>query len=112
MTGRADAATETTTTAWDGFVEANPLGSYLQLSGWAEVKAVNGWTSRRLHAADGDGPAVGAQVLLRRPGPLPWAFAYAPRGPVLERWDAAAIDAVHGPRPDRASPPAPRRPGG
>jgi lipid II:glycine glycyltransferase (peptidoglycan interpeptide bridge formation enzyme) len=92
VTGRADAATETTTTAWDGFVEANPLGSYLQLTGWAEVKAVNGWTSRHLHAADGAGPAVGAQVLLRRPGPLPWAFAYAPRGPVLERWDGAAID--------------------
>ena len=34
--------------AWDAFVEANPLGSYLQLSGWAEVKAVNGWRSRRL----------------------------------------------------------------
>ena len=92
MTGRADAATETQTTAWDGFVEANPLGSYLQLSGWAEVKAVNGWTSRRLHAVGGDGPEVGAQVLLRRPGPLPWAFAYAPRGPVLERWDTAAVE--------------------
>ena len=30
-------------------------------------------------------------MLLRRPGPLPWAFAYAPRGPVLDRWDAEAI---------------------
>ncbi|HEY4189623.1 MAG TPA: peptidoglycan bridge formation glycyltransferase FemA/FemB family protein [Candidatus Limnocylindrales bacterium] len=91
MTGRADPATETTTDAWDAFVEANPLGSYLQLSGWATVKAVNGWTSRRLHAAGGSEAEVGAQVLLRRPGPLPWAFAYAPRGPVLGRWDAAAI---------------------
>ena len=72
--------------AWDAFVEANPLGSYLQLSGWAEVKAVNGWRARRL-LADG----AGAQVLLRRPGPLPWAFAYAPRGPVLDRWDAEGI---------------------
>ena len=112
MTGRADAATETTTTAWDGFVEANPLGSYLQLSGWAEVKAVNGWTSRRLHAADGDAPAVGAQVLLRRPGPLPWAFAYAPRGPVLERWDAARHRPVHGARPIGPRRAAPRRPAG
>ncbi len=31
------------------------------------------------------------QVLLRRPRPLPWAFAYAPRGPVAEAWTAASI---------------------
>ena len=74
--------------AWDAVVEANPRGSYLQLTAWARVKAVNGWSSRRLlDPAAG----VGAQVLLRRPGPLPWAFGYAPRGPVLERWDAASI---------------------
>ncbi len=60
------------------------------------VKAVNGWTSTRLHApGTGTGDGVGAQVLLRRPGPLPWAFAYAPRGPVLERWDADGDRAVH-----------------
>ena len=76
--------------AWDAVVEANPLGSYLQLDAWARVKAVNGWTSRRLHDP---GAGVGGQVLLRRPGPLPWAFAYAPRGPVLERWDAGSIAA-------------------
>jgi lipid II:glycine glycyltransferase (peptidoglycan interpeptide bridge formation enzyme) len=94
MTARADDAgtraievgSAADPTGWDAFVEANPLGSYLQLEGWARVKAVNGWSARRLR--DGD---VGAQVLLRRPGPLPWAFAYAPRGPVLERWDEDAI---------------------
>jgi peptidoglycan pentaglycine glycine transferase (the first glycine) len=75
---------------WDAGVEANPLGSYLQLTAWARVKAVNGWTARRLHDPDA---GAGAQVLLRRPGPLPWAFAYAPRGPVLERWDAASVAA-------------------
>jgi lipid II:glycine glycyltransferase (peptidoglycan interpeptide bridge formation enzyme) len=75
---------------WDALVEANPLGSYLQLSGWARVKAVNGWTARRL--VD-ERSGAGAQVLLRRPGPLPWAFAYAPRGPVLERWDGPSVEA-------------------
>lgn len=74
--------------AWDALVEANPLGSYLQLSGWARVKAVNGWTARRLADASG---GSGAQVLLRRPGPLPWALAYAPRGPVLATWDPESI---------------------
>ena len=79
---------------WDPLVEANPLGSYLQLSGWARVKAVNGWSARRL-LADGEA-AVGAQLLLRRPGPLPWAFAYAPRGPVLGRWDATDVERFTG----------------
>jgi peptidoglycan pentaglycine glycine transferase (the first glycine) len=74
---------------WDAVVEANPLGSYLQLSAWARVKAVNGWSARRL--LDPRDGGIGAQVLLRRPGPLPWAFAYAPRGPVLSSWDQASI---------------------
>jgi len=78
--------------AWDAFVEGNPRGSYLQLTGWGRVKAVNGWSARRLHdPGTATAPAAGAQVLLRRPGPLPWAFAYAPRGPVLDRWDAEGI---------------------
>jgi len=90
--------------AWDAFVEAGQPGSYLQLSGWAAVKAVNGWPARRVvgsarttestsRAADA---RVGAQVLLRRPRPLPWAFAYAPRGPVASRWTADTIAAFSG----------------
>ena len=56
-------------------------------SGWAD-----GQGGQRLDVAPParrDGRRRRRQVLLRRPGPLPWAFAYAPRGPVLERWDAA-----------------------
>ena len=66
---------------WDGFVAACDPGSYLQLSGWARVKAVNGWRSRRV-VVDGADGRIGAEVLLRRPWGIPWAFAYAPRGPV------------------------------
>jgi lipid II:glycine glycyltransferase (peptidoglycan interpeptide bridge formation enzyme) len=76
--------------AWDAFVTASELGSYLQLSGWAQVKAVNGWRARRL-LVDVPGGQIGAQVLVTRPRPLPWGFAYAPRGPVATSWDAAAI---------------------
>lgn len=80
--------------AWDAFVDANPVASHLQLSGWARVKAVNGWRSVRVH--DATAPVLGAQVLLRRPGPLPWAFAYAPRGPVLDTWDGASVRRLTG----------------
>ncbi|HEX6843855.1 MAG TPA: peptidoglycan bridge formation glycyltransferase FemA/FemB family protein, partial [Actinomycetota bacterium] len=73
--------------AWDAFVETSEPGSYLQLSGWAAVKAVNGWSAHRV----GEPGVVGAQVLVRRPRPLPWGFAYAPRGPVAARWDGAAV---------------------
>jgi peptidoglycan pentaglycine glycine transferase (the first glycine) len=89
---------------WDAFVEASEPGSYLQLSGWAAVKAVNGWSATRL-LVGADDPAtpgalsptgaarVGAQILVRRPRPLPWAFAYAPRGPVSATWTAVMIAA-------------------
>jgi lipid II:glycine glycyltransferase (peptidoglycan interpeptide bridge formation enzyme) len=78
--------------AWDAFVAGADPGSYLQLAGWARVKAVNGWSSERLLA--GASSPIGAQILLRRPRPLPWAFAYAPRGPVATSWtddDVAAF---------------------
>ena len=74
--------------AWDTFVEGSDPGSYLQLSGWAQVKAANGWSAVRLRDA---AAGVGAQVLVRRPRPLPWAFAYAPRGPVSASWTPDAI---------------------
>jgi peptidoglycan pentaglycine glycine transferase (the first glycine) len=79
--------------AWDGFVSSTDPGSYLQLSGWAAVKAVNGWSAARL--VEGTGASlIGAQVLVRRPRPLPWGFAYAPRGPVSDAWTADAIAAL------------------
>jgi peptidoglycan pentaglycine glycine transferase (the first glycine) len=67
--------------SWDAFVRSAPTGSYLQLSGWAEVKAANGWRARRVVAEAGSGP-VGIQLLMRRLGPTPFGIGYAPRGPV------------------------------
>jgi lipid II:glycine glycyltransferase (peptidoglycan interpeptide bridge formation enzyme) len=78
---------------WDAFVEASEPGSYLQLAGWADVKAVNGWSGHRLRTTTATGGHVGAQILVRRPSPLPWGFAYAPRGPVSETWDAPSLQA-------------------
>jgi hypothetical protein len=37
----------------------------------------------------------GAQFLIRRPRLFPWAFAYAPRGPVLGRWDLPTLEAFN-----------------
>jgi lipid II:glycine glycyltransferase (peptidoglycan interpeptide bridge formation enzyme) len=80
---------------WDAFVSDADPGSYLQRSPWAAVKAVNGWSAVRLAA--GPDPAgahtIGAQVLVRRPRPLPWGFAYAPRGPVATAWTAGSLGA-------------------
>ena len=80
--------------AWDAFVAASNPTSYLQLSGWAAVKAVNGWTNTRVvGGASGATEPVGAQILIRRPRPLPWGFAYAPRGPVSASWTRDTIGA-------------------
>jgi lipid II:glycine glycyltransferase (peptidoglycan interpeptide bridge formation enzyme) len=73
-------------------VAANDPGSYLQRSGWAAVQAVNGWSSVR-SVVDTPGGRVGAQVLLRRPSGIPWAFDYAPRGPVAAAWTADSLEA-------------------
>lgn len=79
---------------WDAFVESSEPGSYLQLAGWAKVKAVNGWSSHRILVPGGDvEPVIGAQILVRRPRPLPWGFGYAPRGPVATTWSAEEVGA-------------------
>jgi lipid II:glycine glycyltransferase (peptidoglycan interpeptide bridge formation enzyme) len=83
--------TATDPASWDAFVEASDPGSYLQLAAWAAVKAVNGWSAHRIVA--GTGHPIGAQVLVRRPRPMPWGFAYAPRGPVAGDWTPDAIEA-------------------
>ena len=78
---------------WDRFVAASDPGSYLQTSSWAQVKAVNGWSAHRVGVTDRVGATdqIGAQILVRRPRPMPWGFAYAPRGPVAATWEADAI---------------------
>jgi lipid II:glycine glycyltransferase (peptidoglycan interpeptide bridge formation enzyme) len=79
--------------AWDRFVAASDPGSYLQTSAWATVKAVNGWSAHRMAADVQGGAPIGAQILVRRPRPMPWGFAYAPRGPVAGAWDGRTVDA-------------------
>ncbi len=91
---RTDAATlRTDDAAWDAFVAAAPGSSYLQATPWATVKRPNGWSPWRVVAETPSGP-VGAQILIRRPRPLPWGFGYAARGPIAaDGLDDAAIEA-------------------
>ena len=77
---------------WDAFVASRDPGSYLQLSGWATVKAVNGWRTVRTGVETAGGGVCG-QILVRRPGAMPWAFAYAPRGPVATSWTPESLGA-------------------
>jgi peptidoglycan pentaglycine glycine transferase (the first glycine) len=93
---RVDLSPDTGT--WDALVGRSTPGSYLQTSAWAEVKAANGWQASRFIGslpaqAAGEASEFGVQMLIRKPRLFPWAFAYAPRGPVLERWDAATLEA-------------------
>lgn len=78
--------------AWDAFVAGHPQATYLQTAAWARVKAANGWSSRLVVTSlEGDRRRFGARILLRRPRPLPWTFAYAPRGPLGSAWDEASL---------------------
>lgn len=79
--------------AWDAFVTAHPLATYLQLSGWARVKAANGWSSRLVEASAPGSDRIGGRLLLRTASPLPWTFAYAPRGPLASAWTEPALAA-------------------
>lgn len=78
--------------AWDAFVAAASRGAYAQQTAWAEVKAANGWTPERV-VVDGPGGPIGAQVLVHRLGPSPWAMGYAPRGPLAMRFGAGDVTA-------------------
>jgi peptidoglycan pentaglycine glycine transferase (the first glycine) len=75
---------------WDDFVARRTPGSYLQTSAWARVKATNGWSALRF-VGQSDAGSHGTQILLRKPRFFPWAFAYAPRGPVGDGWDETAM---------------------
>jgi peptidoglycan pentaglycine glycine transferase (the first glycine) len=87
------------TAAWDAFVAGASTGSYMQLTAWAEVKAVNGWRATRVVVDGAEGP-IGSQLLIHGLGRTPWAIGYAPRGPVaaavspagLATWTAAVRD--------------------
>ncbi len=84
---------QTDDAAWDAWVASTPPSFHLQQTGWAEVKAANGWRAERIVVDAGSGPA-GLQLLVRRLGPGPFSVGYAPRGPVMTRWDPVSVAAL------------------
>ena len=86
---------QTTTTipdpVWDGLVNNEPTGSFLQTAAWSIAKAKWGWHSKRV-AVKRDGILVaGAQVLFRRL-PLGRTIAYIPRGPIVPDNDSKLLE--------------------
>jgi lipid II:glycine glycyltransferase (peptidoglycan interpeptide bridge formation enzyme) len=88
---RGLAAMDVAPVGWDSFVADAPNSAYTQLTAWADVKRANGWRAVYVHG-DTAG-AVGAQLLVRRLGPLPWHVGYAPRGPVARSFDRGSVQA-------------------
>jgi len=97
------------TSAWaevkspNGWTPLRLMGSGIRPSGPDAGSGSSSTTldeSGQVELADEDRPeqaglvsAFGAQLLVRKPRAFPWAFAYAPRGPVFECWNAATLDA-------------------
>ncbi len=79
--------------AWDAQVRAHPQATYLQTSSWATVKRPNGWSPALVVGSSPASGVIGAQVLVQPLPLLPWRFAYAPRGPLADRWTSGALGA-------------------
>lgn len=70
-------------TQWDEYVLEHG-GHPLQLWSWGQVKAGHGWVAERIFAYEED-TIVGATQMLVRKLPSPFrAFAYVPRGPLVD----------------------------
>ena len=79
--------------AWNQALLALPDPHLLQSWEWGAVKAQTGWAAHRLlwQQAGRSAPTAAASLLVRRIGRLPWGVGYAPKGPVLDWADPAAV---------------------
>jgi lipid II:glycine glycyltransferase (peptidoglycan interpeptide bridge formation enzyme) len=82
-----------TVASWDAHVRAHPQATYLQTSAWTTVKLANGWSSTLVVGSSPAAGVIGAQILVQPLPVLPWRFAYAPRGPLADRWTGGVLDA-------------------
>lgn len=82
------------------YLASSPKGHILQTVAWGDLKARTGWLPvRYLVSEKGTGTCRGAMSVLLRRLPLPGVrlyLGYAPRGPVLDYTDEAALAALFG----------------
>ena len=80
--------------SWEAYVRANERATYLQTAAWSSVKAATGWSSVRMGdvaGVRGENSTFGARILTRPIPMLPWRFAYAPRGPLVDSVSMRAL---------------------
>ncbi|MEN6337657.1 MAG: GNAT family N-acetyltransferase [Phycisphaerales bacterium] len=78
---------------WDRFVAETPGGHHVQTSLWGQVKAVLGWSAKRLVARQGDEIVAGAQVLCRQI-PMVGGIGYVSAGPLLKYEEPALVESM------------------
>jgi lipid II:glycine glycyltransferase (peptidoglycan interpeptide bridge formation enzyme) len=78
--------TPSTAFEWDRFLEHSPKGQFEQCSGWAAVKAVEGWNCSRIELLEHDRLVGGFQVLFRNRGLF--RIGYISKGPVIDSKNA------------------------
>jgi lipid II:glycine glycyltransferase (peptidoglycan interpeptide bridge formation enzyme) len=78
---------------WDRFVADTPGGHHVQTSLWAQVKAVLGWSAKRLVARRGDAIVAGTQILCRQI-PMVGGIGYVSAGPLLKDEDPALVESM------------------
>ena len=85
-------AIDSTADAWDAFLTSSPRGQFQQMSGWARVKALDGWSMAREYMEPTDPFPGGFQLLWKRAGPA--RIGYVSKGPVLADESAPAVDSA------------------
>lgn len=78
----------------DAFVQSHPVGDMLQLSGWAESKALTGWYSKRISVADESGVKGVASLLFKKLPKVKYTMCYISRGFVCDYKDADLVRAM------------------
>jgi lipid II:glycine glycyltransferase (peptidoglycan interpeptide bridge formation enzyme) len=94
LTGHGQAQREDEDVRWDEFVLASPRGQFQQTSGWARLKALDGWSLHRV-VAEADGVIAGGLQLLWKDSRF-GRVGYVSKGPILVQEDPAAADRIYG----------------
>jgi Acetyltransferase (GNAT) domain len=81
-----------TAAAWDEFVDSSPRGQFQQTSGWARLKAREGWSAAREYL-DPIAPCSGGFQLLWKQSRFA-RIGYVSKGPVLPEETQVAVNAA------------------